>query len=83
MKKFLVALAVATLLAAPASAKLTAPQKKMKSCNSHASGMTGSARKHFMSTCLSGKSQATKGLHCTTGKPCGNTCIDAKEVCHQ
>jgi hypothetical protein len=83
MKKLLVALAVAALLATPASAKLTAQQKKMKACNSQAHGMTGSARKQFMSTCLSGKSPATKGPHCITGKPCGNTCIDAKEVCHQ
>ena len=83
MKQILIAFVVAAVLATPASAKLTAQQQRMKSCNSQAHGMTGSARKHFMSTCLSGKSHATKGLHCTTGKPCGNTCIDAKEVCHQ
>jgi hypothetical protein len=36
-----------------------------------------------MSHCLSSRSGRTKGPQCTTGKPCGNTCIDANEVCHQ
>ena len=51
------------------------------------SGMKGDARKQFMSTCLSGGSAQgaaqTKAPKCTTGKPCGNTCIAANEVCHQ
>jgi hypothetical protein len=42
----------------------------MKDCNTQASGMTGDARKQFMSTCLSGVNE-TKGPHCTKGKPCG------------
>jgi hypothetical protein len=83
MRQLLISLVVAALIAAPASAKLTAQQKRMKVCKNKASGMTGSARKQFMSTCLSGGSAATKRPHCTTGKPCGNTCIDANEVCHQ
>jgi hypothetical protein len=55
----------------------------MKDCNSQASSMKGDARKQFMSTCLSGGSAQTKAPQCTTGKPCGNTCIAANEVCHQ
>jgi hypothetical protein len=55
----------------------------MKDCNAQATEMTGSARKEFMSTCLSGKSAATKQPHCTSGKPCGDTCIAKDKVCHQ
>ena len=47
----------------------------MKDCDTQASGMTGDARKSFMSTCLSGASAETKKPHCTKGKPCGNSCI--------
>jgi hypothetical protein len=54
----------------------------MKDCNAQATEMTGSARKEFMSRCLSGKS-ATKQPHCTNGKPCGDTCIAKDKVCHQ
>ena len=53
MKKYLIVAAVLTALAAPASAQLTAQQQRMKDCNTKASGMTGDARKQFMSTCLS------------------------------
>jgi hypothetical protein len=38
----------------------------MKDCNTQVAGMTGQARKQFMSSCLSGSAQ-TQGLHCTKG----------------
>jgi hypothetical protein len=37
----------------------------MKDCNTQASGMSGDARKQFMSSCLSGGAAETKGPHCT------------------
>ena len=86
MIRFVVAVILSVAIAAPANA-LTAQQQRMKDCNSQASGMKGDARKQFMSTCLSGGapqgSAQTKAPQCTTGKPCGNTCIAANEVCHQ
>jgi hypothetical protein len=82
MKRYLIAVAVLSVLAASASAQLTSQQQRMKDCNSQASGMTGNARKQFMSSCLSGDSQ-TKKPQCVKGKPCGNTCIAKNEVCHQ
>ena len=86
MIRFVIAVILSVAIAAPANA-LTAQQQRMKDCNSQASGMKGDARKQFMSTCLSGGSSQgsaqTKAPQCTTGKPCGNTCIAANEVCHQ
>ena len=86
MIRFVVAVILSVAIAPPANA-LTAQQQRMKDCNSQASGMKGDARKQFMSTCLSGGSAQgsaqTKAPKCTTGKPCGNTCIAANEVCHQ
>jgi hypothetical protein len=70
-------------LAVPASAQLTSQQQRMKDCNTQASGMSGDARKQFMSTCLSGGAAETKGPHCTKGKPCGNSCIAMDKVCHK
>jgi hypothetical protein len=55
----------------------------MKDCNTQASGMSGDARKQFMSTCLSGGAAEPKGRHCTKGKPCGNSCIAMDKVCHK
>jgi psiF repeat len=81
MKNYLIALAMMAVLAAPASAQLTSQQQRMKDCNTQASGMTGDARKQFMSSCLSGAE--TKGPHCTKGKPCGNSCIAMDKVCHK
>jgi psiF repeat len=83
MRRYLVAAAVLVALAVPASAQLNSQQQRMKDCNTQASGMTGDARKQFMSTCLSGGSAETNGPHCTKGKPCGNTCIAKSKVCHQ
>ena len=82
MIRFVLAVILSVAIAAPANA-LTAQQQRMKDCNSQASGMKGDARKQFMSTCLSGGSAQTKAPKCTTGKPCGNTCIAPNEVCHQ
>jgi psiF repeat len=72
---------IAEMLVFPASAQLTPQQQRMKDCNTQASGMTGDARKSFMSTCLSGGE--AKGPHCTKGKPCGNSCIAKDKVCHK
>ena len=83
MQKYLIAIAVLAALAAPASAQLTSQQQRMKDCNTQASGMSGDARKEFMSTCLSGGTAETKAPHCTKGKPCGNSCIAQDKVCHK
>jgi hypothetical protein len=83
MKRLLPTVLLTIAVAVPASAQLTPQQQRMKDCNSRASGMTGDARKSFMSTCLSGGSAETKKPHCTTGKPCGNSCIPKDKVCHQ
>jgi hypothetical protein len=76
------AFAVLIALAAPAGAQANPQQQKMTECNAQAKGMTGDARKSFMGSCLSGPAE-TKGLHCTKGKPCGNSCIAQDKVCHK
>ena len=83
MNQLLIAMAVMAALALPAAAQPTAQQQRMKDCNAQASGMTGDARKSFMSSCLSGTAAQPKTPKCTTGKPCGNTCIPKDKVCHQ
>jgi hypothetical protein len=70
-------------LAMPASAQLNTQQQRMKDCNSQASGMSGDARKQFMSSCLSGAAAETKKPNCIKGKPCGNSCIAKDKVCHK
>ena len=82
MKRFWIAVAIMAAVSLPASAQ-NAQQQRMKDCNTQASGMTGDARKSFMSTCLSGASAETQKPHCTKGKPCGNSCIPKDKVCHQ
>ena len=82
MKRALIAVVALIAFAATASAQVNPQQQRMKDCNTQASGMTGEARKQFMSTCLSGATE-TKGPHCTKGKPCGNTCIAMDKVCHK
>jgi hypothetical protein len=83
MTRYLIGLFMIAALALPASAQLTSQQQRMKDCNTQASGMTGDARKSFMSSCLSGPAAETKGPHCTKGKPCGNSCIAMDKVCHK
>jgi hypothetical protein len=83
MKKYLIVVAVLLALAAPASAQLNPQQQRMKDCNSQASGMSGDARKTFMSTCLSGGSAEAKKPNCVNGKPCGDSCIAKDKVCHK
>jgi hypothetical protein len=83
MKRYLVAAAVLVVLVTPASAQVNPQQQRMTDCNAQAKGMTGDARKTFMSTCLSGGSAGTQGPHCTKGKPCGNSCIAMDKVCHK
>jgi hypothetical protein len=82
VKACLMAVAMVAILAMPADAQLSSQQQRMKDCNTQAAGMTGQARKQFMSSCLSGSAQ-TQGPHCARGKPCGNTCIAMNEVCHK
>jgi len=83
MKRFFITVTMLIALSAPTSAQLTPQQQRMKDCNSQASGMTGNARKQFMSSCLGGASAETKKPQCVNGKPCGNTCIAKNKVCHQ
>ena len=83
MKRYLIAVVLMAALASQASAQLSSQQQKMKDCNTQASGMSGDARKQFMSSCLSGGAAETKGPHCTKGKPCGNSCIAKDKVCHK
>ena len=65
------------------SAQINPQQQRMKDCNSQASGLTGDARKQFMSSCLSGSAAETKKPNCVNGKPCGNSCIAKDKVCHK
>jgi hypothetical protein len=83
MIKYLAAVGMLIVLAAPASAQVNPQQQRMKDCNTQAKNMTGDARKAFMSSCLSGGSAETKKPKCVNGKPCGNTCIAKDQVCHQ
>ena len=83
MKKYLIAVAILASLATPTSAQVNSQQQRMKDCNTQASGMTGDARKQFMSSSLGGSAAETKGPHCTKGKPCGNSCIAMDKVCHK
>ena len=82
MRKHLIGVALLGALAMLASAQLNPQQQKMTEYNAQAKGMTGDARKTFMSTCLSGGSAGAQGPHCTKGKPCGNTCIAMDKECH-
>ena len=83
MKRYLIAIVMFAALTTPVSAQITSQQQRMKDCNTHTSGMTGDARKQFMSTCLSSGAAEAKGPHCTKGKPCGNSCIAMDKVCHK
>jgi hypothetical protein len=83
MRKYVIAIAMLAAVAMPASAQITPQQQRMKDCSSQASGMSGDARKQFMSSCLSGSAAEAKGPHCTNGKPCGNSCIAKDKVCHK
>jgi hypothetical protein len=81
--KYLIAVAMLAALTIPASAQLSSQQQRMKDCNSQASGMSGDARKQFMSSCLSGVAAETKKPNCVKGKLCGNSCIAKDKVCHK
>jgi hypothetical protein len=52
MRKHLIGVALLGALAMLASAQLNPQQQKMTEYNAQAKGMTGDARKTFMSTCL-------------------------------
>ena len=82
MRKYIVAITMLAALAAPANAQITPQQQRMKDCNTQASGISGDARKQFMSTCLSGGTAGANKPHCVNGKPCGNSCIAKDKVCH-
>ena len=83
MRKYLIAVAMMAALAMPASAQLSSQQERMKDCNSQASGMSGDARKQFMSSCLGSPAAEAKKPNCINGKPCGNSCIAKDKVCHK
>jgi hypothetical protein len=83
MKRYLIAVVLIVALGMPASAQLNSQQQRMKDCNAQASGMSGHARKQFMSSCLSGGTADAKKPHCVNGKPCGNSCIAKDQVCHK
>ena len=88
MRRSLSIVIAATMLAvlsAPGLAAENAQQQRMKDCNQQAAGMTGDARKTFMSSCLSGDATAGKHPTCTPGKskPCGNSCISLDKTCHK
>lgn len=73
------------VLTASGRAADNAQQQRMKDCNQQAAGMTGDARKSFMSSCLSGKMAIGNYPNCTPGKskPCGNSCISLDKTCHK
>jgi hypothetical protein len=83
MRKYLIAAAMLVALSGSVSAQFNPQQQRMKDCNSQASGMSGDARKQFMSSCLSGSAADTKKPNCVNGKPCGNSCIAKDKVCHK
>ena len=83
MRKYLIAVAMLVTLSGSVSAQLNPQQQRMKDCNTQASGMSGDARKQFMSSCLSGSAADTKKANCVNGKPCGNSCIAKDKVCHK
>jgi hypothetical protein len=83
MRRIMIAVTMIAAIALPANAQLSSQQQRMKDCNTQAQGMTGDARKQFMSSCLSVGGAAPQGPHCTKGKPCGNTCIAKDAVCHK
>ena len=68
MKRLLIAIVMTAALATPAGAQVTPQQQENeRTVTLQAAGMTGDARKSFMSTCLSGGSAETKKPHCTNG----------------
>jgi hypothetical protein len=83
IRKYLITGAIFAALAGSANAQVNSQQQRMTDCNTQAKGMTGDARKQFMSSCLSGAGSETKGPYCTKGKPCGNSCIAMDKVCHK
>jgi hypothetical protein len=62
----LISVAMLIALTASAGAQLNSQQQRMKDCNTQASGMSGDARKAFVSTCLSGGSVETKKGNAST-----------------
>ena len=59
MRKHILVAVTLAALSSPAGAETNAQQQRMKDCNVQATGMTGAARKEFMSTCLGGTSAST------------------------
>jgi len=80
MRRWLFAVLAMAALSGSSFAADNSQQERMKDCNAQASGMTGSARQTFMSSCLAGTHP-----RCTPGKskPCGNSCIAIDKTCHK
>ena len=89
MQRPLLILLVVGVLAnrgAPGSAADNSQQQRMVDCNAKAAGMSGDARKSFMSSCLSNKPTATAthpNCNSAKSKPCGNSCISLDKTCHK
>src|SRR5271169_6258062 len=79
MRKYLIAVAIMAALAIPANAQLNSQQQKMKDCNSQASGMSGDARKTFMSSCLSGSAAEAKKPNCVNAGRRGASTLSCRE----
>ena len=89
MRKSLLMLLIVGMLAswsAPGRAADNSQQQRMTECNTKAAGMTGDARKSFMSSCLSNKpAETTTHPNCNPAKskPCGNSCISLDKTCRK
>jgi len=82
----LVIVGVLTSWNAPGWAADNSQQQRMADCNAKAAGMTGDARKSFMSSCLSAKpAETAQHPNCNPAKskPCGNSCISLDKTCHK
>lgn len=81
MQRFIGFLLLAVVLAIPATSRAAnSQQDRMKDCNAQATGMTGDARKTFMSSCLAG---THPNCNPAKSKPCGNSCIALSKTCHK
>jgi hypothetical protein len=83
MREIFTAIVILAALGMPASAELTTQQQKMKDCNTQASGMSGDARKQFMSSCLSGGQAETKDRAAQKGSRVAIPASAMNKVCHK
>jgi len=79
MKRILMLAAVLALAASPAMIANAASSAPPGPYKLDSKGKCHAANGQFVATSLCPKSTAP---HCTTGVPCGNTCIAKGKVCH-